>query len=270
MFKSFFISIALSILFFSKSHGQFITNDCSNCTKPIAPGLITIPKINNKEALNSEIYKNHENAIKSSKWLSHESKSVVRNNFGKLNFSILMAPKPCPTNYRWYWGSKKYEEESYTKFKKNIEEKLSDYPYKTINMCNKKNYLILNNEFTNHLNNLENLTRTTGTMVWEKDAQKIILKIIVESNYLNQKPKGTIYNQSLEKICDTYTKNQGSIRKVKLNCIGLSEEIKAIVNVTDFKTGKFKAFGEGGGYKVFLTNLGLKDAKIKYPEIFND
>ena len=266
----FLILFTCFFLILSNANSQFITN-CSNCgNQPITSGLIVVPKLKNPEVLESKKFKSISKLIQSSKWLSHDSKSDIRKNIGLNNFSILMAPKPCPTNYRWYWGSEKYREESYTKFKKNIEEKLLGYPYKTINMCNKKNYLILNNELTNHLNHLENLTRTTGTMVWEKDAKKIILKIIVESNYLNQKPEGTIYNQNLEKICDTYTEKQESIRRVRVNCIGLSDEIKAIVNVTDFKTGKFKAFGEGGGYKIFLTNLGLKEAKIKYPEVFNN
>jgi hypothetical protein len=268
MFKFFFIFITLFILFFSKSHGQSITNDCSNCGKPIAPGLIIIPKLNNKEVLNSEIYKNNENVINSSKWLSHESKSVVRNNFGQLNFSILMAPKPCPTNYRWFWGYEKYEVEAYGKFKQDMEKKLFEYPDKTKNFCTKKNFLILKNKLTNHLNNHENLARTTGTMLWEKNSQKIILKVIVESNYLNKKPEGVIYNENLEKICDTFTTKQGNVRNTNLKCIGVSEDINAIVNVTDFKLGKFKAFGVGGGYKIFLTNLGFTDAMDKYPDIF--
>ena len=270
MVKFFLILFTSFTLNLSNANSQFITNNCSNCEdKPINNSLITVPKIKNTEVLESEKYKSTSNLIKSSKWLSHSSKSKERANVGLNNFSIFMAPKPCPTNYRWYYGmKKKYEEESYTKFKKTIEEKLLDYPYKTINMCNKKNFLILKNKLTNHLNNLENLTRTTGTMVWEKDAKKIILKIIVESNYLNKKPEGAIYNQNLEKICDTYTAKQGNIRNVKVNCVGLSQEIEAIVNVINFKIGKFTAFGKGGGYKIFLTNLGLKEAKNEYPEVF--
>lgn len=269
MVKLFLILFISFILNFSNANGQFITNDCSNCgDKAINKSLITVPKIKNTDVLESKKYKSTSNLIKSSKWLSHSSKSKERANVGLNNFSIFMAPKPCPTNYRWYWGSKKYEEKSYKKFKKTLEEKLFDYPYKTINFCNKKNYLILKNKLTKHLNNFENLTRTTGTMVWEKDTNKIILKIIVESNHLNKKPAGAIYNQNLEKICDTFTANQGNVRKVKMKCIGLLEEIDAIVNVINFKIGKFTAFGKGGGYKIFLTNLGLKEAKNEYPKVF--
>ena len=207
-----------------------------------------------------------------SKWLEHPRRAKIKSNLTKNNFSLFMAKKPCPTNFNWFWADNfsKHENKNYVRWKKNIEKKLAKYPIDTIIKCTKKNYLILKNKITDHVNNTENFTRSVGTMVWEKDLKKIFLKIIVESNYLNKKPDGVIYNENLQKICDTYTSNQGNIRKVKVKCVGLPEEINAIVNVTDFKTGKFKAFGKGGGYKIFLTNEGLDNARLKYPEVFKN
>ena len=56
--------------------------------------------------------------------------------------------------------------------------------------------------------------------------------------------------------------------KLKITCKGLPEPINAIAKVIDKRKGKFKVFGEGGGYKIFVTNFTLKNAQKKFPEIF--
>lgn len=264
MLRIFLLFFLLTFCINNYAQAQFISN-CSTCGNN---------QINKKSSKTEDNTKNNKSTFKSiSKWLNHPNKIKEQSIFGMDNFSVLMAKKPCPTNYRWFWNKNfsKGENKSYEKFKESMKNRLEGYPMDTIQNCSKLNYLIKQNQITNHLNNQENLSRTVATMIWEKEKSKKVFKVIVESNHLNNKPEGAIYNESLQKICSTNVKRLGNgISNVKLDCVGLSTSINVVANITDYKTGQFKAFGSGGGYKIFLTNYNYSKAKKKFPDIFKD
>lgn len=206
------------------------------------------------------------NAHSNSKWLQDNARSSLRSKMPNVN--VLMADKPCPTRYYWFTDIAQ-EDKYYAKWKNLIIKRLDGFPETTIKKCTEKKYLIKNGKIIDHPIHTSNLARLSSTMLWEKEGKKFPLRIILESNIRNNKPEGILYNEKLEKICTTYSKRSSNSTKVKITCTGLPEPINAIAKVIDKRKGKFKVFGEGGGYKIFVTNLTLKNAQKKFPEIFN-
>jgi|MDTC01.3.fsa_nt_gb hypothetical protein len=206
------------------------------------------------------------NAHSNSKWLQDNARSSLRSKMPNVN--VFMADKPCPTRYHWFTNIA-LEDEYYVKWKNLMIQRLDGFPETTIKKCTEKKYLIKNGNIIDHPVHSSNLARLSSTMLWEKEGKKFPLRIILESNIRNKKPEGIIYNEKLEKICTTYSKRSYNSTKVKITCTGLPEPINAIAKIIDKRTGKFKVFGEGGGYKIFVTNLTLKNAQKKFPEIFN-
>tara|TARA_B110000503_G_C7037838_1_gene366910 strand:- start:184 stop:867 length:684 start_codon:yes stop_codon:yes gene_type:complete len=207
----------------------------------------------------------HGSEASKSKWLQHDSSSSVRSKMPNVN--VIMADKPCPTRW-WSFTNMVQEYEYYNKWKNIITKELEGFPVSTIKKCTEKKYIIKNGQIMDHPVHSSNLARLGSTMLWEKDGQKFPLRIIVESNIKNKKPEGVIYNENLEKICTTYSKRSFDGIKLKLTCKFLPEPINAVVNITDKRRGKYRAFGQGAGYKIFMTNLPLKNAKEQFPEVF--
>tara|TARA_B110000971_G_C19986342_1_gene489750 strand:- start:287 stop:1105 length:819 start_codon:yes stop_codon:yes gene_type:complete len=258
-----FIFLNLPVAF-----GGFISN-CSTCGGPSVKENKLKTKKDNENPIIKKLDTQPIITKNESKWLNHIIRKKIKNKINKPNFSIIMAKKPCPTNFRWFHASNfsSYLNSSYNNWRNSMEKRLSGYPQETIETCTKLNYLIYKQKTTNHKNNQENLTRSAATMVWRKnDIEAKAFRIIVESNYRTERTGGAIYNKNLKKICTTKTidKNNGII-----DCVGL-KPIKYIFTVIDESKGIYKAFGRDGNFFIFLTNKLFKDAKNSFPEIFNN
>lgn len=234
-------------------------NFCKNCTKK--PG--------NKKSNLGVIDKIPVMSNQTSNWLNHKIRKDIKSKINKPNFSIIMAEKPCPTNFRWFHSSNfsSYMNSSFINWRSAMERRLKGYPKETLDKCTKLNYLVYKNKITNHLNNKENYTRSAATMVWRKtDLEAKAFRIIVESNYRTERTGGAIYNENLKKICTTKTidKNNGII-----DCVGI-KPLKYVFTVIDAKRGIYKAFGRDGNFFIFLTNKLFDDAKKSFPQIFKN
>ena len=256
MHKRLIIFVILTLHFSTIANAGFISG-CSTCGGPSN-------KSNNVEQKNSDKKK-----YQTSNWLNHKIRKDIKSKINKPSFSIIMAEKPCPTNFRWFHSSNfsSYMNSSFIKWQNAMKRRLKGYPKETLDKCTKLNYLVYKNKITNHLNNKENYTRSAATMVWRKtDLKAKAFRIIVESNYRTERTGGAIYNENLKKICTTKTidKNNGII-----DCVGI-KPLKYVFTVIDAKRGVYKAFGRDGNFFIFLTNKLFDDAKKSFPQIFKN
>ena len=190
-----------------------------------------------------------------------------------LEDSPLFGGKKKPTSSPNFikWLNSKY----IPRFQSNIKKYMEGYPQETIDYCIKPSYLIYNGKITKHPYNDKPQYSVPATMIWKKNNSGKAMRMLISSNATEpvDTRTGLIFNENLKKIC-TYNSSKEKKgfsekkRFVTVNCLGLSEPAKLVVNVQ--AGGVFKGFGKGSGYTIFLTNLSIENARKKFPNVFKD
>lgn len=223
---------------------------------------------------------------KSSKWLDWPIRSKFKMRFEtKYNYTIIMAPPPCVGRFwNFWWNNQPTNSSNFKralnskylpKFQSQIKKYMEGYPQETIDYCTKPSYLIYNGKITKHPYNDKPQYSVPATMIWKKNNSGKAMRMLISSNATEpvDSRTGLIFNENLKKICtykNTKEKKGFSAAKrfVTVNCLGLPEPAKLVVNVK--AGGVFQGFGKGSGYTIFLTNLSIENAKKKFPNVFKD